>query len=79
MPKKINELPAATAAETNAVVAADNAAGTQTEKVTLAQIAALAGNVSSTTINTIVTLTETAYNDLTEKDATTMYIVTPNP
>lgn len=38
---KINELPAAASASSSAVVAADNAAGTLTEKVTLGQIAAL--------------------------------------
>ena len=40
---KIFELPAAASAASNAVVAADNAANTLTEKVTLGQIATLAG------------------------------------
>ena len=39
----ITSLPAAASANASAVVAADNAAGTLTEKVTLGQIAALAG------------------------------------
>lgn len=42
MPKTITQLPAASSANPSAVVAADNAAGTLTEKVTLQQIAALA-------------------------------------
>lgn len=44
MPKTITQLAAAAAASNSAVVAADNAAGTLTEKVTLGQIAALAGS-----------------------------------
>ena len=43
MPKTITQLPAAASVNPNSVVAADNAAGTLTEKVTLSQIAALAG------------------------------------
>jgi len=42
MAKTITQLPAATSAEAAAVVPADNAAGTTTEKVTIGQIAALA-------------------------------------
>jgi hypothetical protein len=42
MPKTITQLPAAASAETAAVVAADNAAGTATEKVTLGGIVDLA-------------------------------------
>jgi hypothetical protein len=42
MTKTITQLPAASSAATAAVVAADNAAGTTTEKVTLGQIASLA-------------------------------------
>lgn len=42
MPKTISQLPSAASANSSAVVAADNAAGTATEKVTLGQIAALA-------------------------------------
>lgn len=42
MPKTITQLTAAASADPNAVVAADNAAGTLTEKVTLQQIADLA-------------------------------------
>ncbi len=42
MPKTITQLDAASPADPNAVVAADNAAGTKTEKVTLQQIADLA-------------------------------------
>lgn len=34
------------------------------------------GNVSSTTINTIVTLTEAQYTALATKDSTTLYIIT---
>jgi hypothetical protein len=41
MPKTITQLPAAAVADNGAVVAADNAAGSVTEKVTLAQIVAL--------------------------------------
>lgn len=41
---KINELPAASSAEANAVVAADNAARTVTQRVTLGQIASLASS-----------------------------------
>lgn len=44
--KTISQLPAAGSADPNAVVAADNAAGTLTEKVTLQQIADLAGGGS---------------------------------
>lgn len=42
MPKTISQLPAASSANANAVVAADNATGTLTEKVTLGAIATLA-------------------------------------
>lgn len=42
MPKTITQLPAAASAASGSVVAADNAGGTQTEKVTLGQIASLA-------------------------------------
>lgn len=42
MPKTISQLPAAASAAAGASVAADNAAGTLTEKVTLGQIATLA-------------------------------------
>jgi hypothetical protein len=45
--KTISQLPAAGSADPNAVVAADNAAGTLTEKVTLQQIADLAGGGGS--------------------------------
>jgi hypothetical protein len=51
MPKTITQLAAAASANASAVVAADNAAGTLTEKVTLGQIAALAG------VPTVVALT----------------------
>ena len=59
MPKTISQLPAAASATLNAVVAADNATGTLTEKVTLGQIAALAsGAVTSVAGKTgAVTLT----------------------
>lgn len=53
--KTITQLPAAASADPNAVVAADNAAGTLTEKVTLQQIADLAGgggNPFDQTLNT---------------------------
>ena len=51
----IGQLPAASSADSNAVVAADNAAGTLTEKVTLGQIAALAGYDQSLNTTDIVT------------------------
>jgi len=59
MPKTISQLPAAASVTLNAVVAADNATGTLTEKVTLGQIAALAsGAVTSVAGKTgAVTLT----------------------
>lgn len=45
MPNKtISQLPAVEAAEENAVIACDNAAGTTTQKVTIGQIVALAGS-----------------------------------
>jgi hypothetical protein len=53
---KINELPAAASAQANAVVAADNAAGTLTEKVTLGQIAALAGGPTVVALTYAATL-----------------------
>lgn len=53
---KINELPAAASAQANAVVAADNAAGTLTEKVTLGQIAALAGGPTVVALSYAATL-----------------------
>lgn len=53
---KINELPAAASAQANAVVAADNAAGTLTEKVTLGQIAALAGGPAVVALSYAATL-----------------------
>ena len=59
MPKTISQLPAATVISGSAVVAADNAAGTLTERVTLAAIAGLAssGNqvVSSGAISNLTT------------------------
>jgi hypothetical protein len=79
MPTTITDLPLASAVSPDTIVAADNAQGTVTEKVTLSQIVSLAGNVSSTTINTIVTLTEAEYGDLSETDPNTLYVVTPNP
>lgn len=51
MPKTITQLPAAASAESSAVVAADNASGTLTEKVTLGQIAALASGGSVSSVN----------------------------
>lgn len=51
MPKTISQLPAASSADTNAVVAADNGAGTLTEKVTLGQIIALASGGSVASVN----------------------------
>jgi hypothetical protein len=57
---KINELPAAASAQANAVVAADNAAGTLTEKVTLGQIAALAGGPTVVAMTYSATLTTDA-------------------
>jgi hypothetical protein len=51
----IGQLPAASSADPSAVVAADNAAGTLTEKVTLGQIAALAGYDQSLNTTDIVT------------------------
>jgi hypothetical protein len=79
MSTTITSLPSASSVSSSTVVAADNASGTATEKVTLSQIVSLAGNVSSSTINTIVSLTEAAYGDLAEKDSNTLYVVTPNP
>jgi hypothetical protein len=79
MPTTITDLPLASAVSPDTIVAADNAQGTVTEKVTLSQIVSLAGNVSSTTINTIVTITEAEYGDLSEPDPNTLYVVTPNP
>lgn len=85
MPKTITQLPAAGSASSNAVVAADNAAGTLTEKVTLQQIADLAGSnkVSSITtgitgadqITNMVSLTQAEYNAIPTKSATTFYII----
>jgi hypothetical protein len=79
MPTTITDLPLASEVSPDTVVAADNAQGTATEKLTLSQIVSLAGNVSSSTINNIVVLTETAYEELTETDSSTLYVVTPNP
>ena len=56
MPKTITQLPAAASANASAVVAADNAAGTLTEKVTLGQIAALAGGPTVVAITYAATL-----------------------
>ena len=53
MPKTITQLAAAASANASAVVAADNAAGTLTEKVTLGQIAALAANQSLNTTDSV--------------------------
>lgn len=52
----ISSLPAAASAAANAVVAADNAAGTLTEKVTLGQIAALAGGPTVVALTYAATL-----------------------
>ena len=56
MPKTITQLPAAASANASAVVAADNAAGTLTEKVTLGQIAALAGGPTVVALSYAATL-----------------------
>lgn len=53
MPKTISELAPAASVSSSAVVAADNASGTATEKVTLGQIAALA----SVTLRVVATPT----------------------
>jgi hypothetical protein len=52
----ITSLPAAASANASAVVAADNAAGTLTEKVTLGQIAALAGGPTVVALTYAATL-----------------------
>jgi hypothetical protein len=52
MPKTITQLPSGTA-NASAVVAADNAAGTLTEKVTLGDIAALASNQALNTTDSV--------------------------
>jgi hypothetical protein len=66
MPKTITQLPAAASAETAAVVAADNAAGTATEKVTLGAIRDLPHtHVHNDVGNVLTTLASvsTAQND----------------
>jgi hypothetical protein len=54
MPKTISQLPAATVISGSAVVAADNAAGTLTERVTLAAIAGLASSGLQTSLDSKV-------------------------
>lgn len=82
---RISELPSGNAVGTSVVPASD-AAGTVTNKVTLASIAALAtanGAVASSTtqagggvsVTNIVTLTQAAYNAITTKDANTIYFI----
>lgn len=82
---RISELTQAAAVGTSVVPASD-AAGSVTNKVTLASIAALAtanGAVASSTaqagggvsVTNIVTLTQAEYDALTTKDSNTVYFV----
>ena len=65
MPTTITQLPAASSASSNAVVAADNAAGTVTEKVTIGQIAALAGTPTVVALSYASTLnTDASLGDI---------------
>ena len=69
MPNKtITQLPAAASADANAVIAADNAAGTLTEKVTLGAIAALAANQSLNTTDNVT------FNSITLPNATQIVV-----
>ena len=69
MPNKtITQLPAAASADANAVIAADNAAGTLTEKVTLGAIAALAANQSLNTTDSVT------FNSITLPNATQIVV-----
>lgn len=82
---KISQLPAGSAVGTSVVPVSDSG-GTVTNKITLADIAALAtsnGAVASnttlagggTSITNIVTLTQAAYDAIVSKDANTIYFI----
>jgi hypothetical protein len=75
MPKTISQLSPALFVAFNTSLAAKNPDSNTINKITLSQIASIAGNVFSDNVDNITNISLSDYNDISQKDPKTLYII----
>jgi hypothetical protein len=75
MPKTISQLSPALFVAFNTSLAAKNPDSNTINKITLSQIASIAGNVFSDNVNNITSISLSDYNEISPKDPKTLYII----